>query len=121
MNWNECWLRGYQHACGGKIERHHILNHSKFPGWRKYSAKKAALDLLVVPVCSKHNAWHKTADTPKARKILTEKLIQEYGEEWVRWAFDQILNKTKVRKNYSDLEFDAVMAYEVGTGKTDFI
>ena len=116
MNWHECWLEGFQHSCGGKIERHHILNHSKFPGWRKKSARKAALDLLIVPVCSKHNAWHKSADTPVARKILTKRLTQEYGEEWVRWAFDQILSKTKVRANFSDLEFDAVMAVNDAEG-----
>ena len=108
MNWHTCWLAGHG-KCGGGIDRHHVLNRGKFRGVKKTKAFRNSLNLLWVPVCNAHNAYTKQADCTWARKILLEKLIDEYDLEYVEWAVDQVLSKVKVRSNYSELEVDAIL------------
>ena len=110
MNWNQCWLSELG-GCSNIYHRHHLISKGAVRGVKKTEAFKASLNLLLVPICSNHNI-SKIADTPANRKILLKKLRDLYGEDWCRWAINQVLEKTKVRSAFSDLEYDAIMGYE---------
>ena len=71
---------------------------------KRSSRKQSEAVELLAPVCANHNSYLKTADSPRARKLLLERAVRLYGEERMRAVLDAIPFKTQ------DMTFDAIMA-----------
>lgn len=72
---DECWLEGHG-RCEWPLDRHHFIAKGQTQGNGR--ARKES-EGLVVPVCRRHNATTKAADSKWARRLIAERLVEELG------------------------------------------
>lgn len=94
-----CWLMGYGN-CYGRITAQHLISRGLTV---KSPAARRACERLLVPVCLHHNT-SKAADAAWARRILTKRLAEVVGEDWLRTFIDAIeWRKPEARLSYADI------------------
>lgn len=69
----------------------------------KSPAAREACEWLLVPVCLQHNVT-KAADAAWARRILTKRLAELVGEDWLRGFINAVeWRKPETRLTYEDI------------------
>jgi hypothetical protein len=111
-NQPRCMLEGwYDVPCGQSLHKHHIISRQKVRGNVQARIYIDSMpDIFLVWICDVHNCY-KWADTGAARKYLFSLKVQEYGEDAVREAVNNIPWKIPHPK----LSYDGIMSLEIGT------